>query len=78
MLSVSFDPEHDDPAALADYQRRVGDHGAGWVAARPLNRADLAALMRLFGVVAVPDGRGDSCTTPRSRWSIPTADWSQS
>lgn len=56
LLSVSFDPEHDDPAALADYQRRHGDHGAGWVAARPVDHADLAALMRVFGVVAVPDG----------------------
>ncbi len=58
LLSVSFDPAHDDPAALADYQHRHGDHGAGWVAARPLDHADLAALMRVFGVVAVPDGMG--------------------
>ncbi len=58
LLSVSFDPAHDNPAALADYQRRGGDLGAGWIAARPLNPADLAALMRSFGVVAVPDGLG--------------------
>lgn len=58
LLSVSFDPARDDPAALADYQRRSGDNGAGWIAARPVDRADLAALMRVFGVVAVPDGLG--------------------
>ena len=58
LLSVSFDPAHDDPAALADYQRRGGDHGAGWIAARPLDEAGLAALMQVFGVVAVPDGLG--------------------
>ena len=58
LLSVSFDPAHDDPVALADYQRRYGDNGAGWIAARTVDPADLAALMRVFGVVAVPDGLG--------------------
>lgn len=58
LLSVSFDPARDDPAALAGYQRRHGDKGVGWIAARPVARADLAALMNVFGVVAVPDGLG--------------------
>lgn len=58
LLSVSFDPARDDPAALASYQRQHGDHGAGWIAARPTDQADLTALMRVFGVVAVPDGLG--------------------
>lgn len=56
LLSVSFDPAHDDPAALTGYQRRHGDQGACWIAARPVDQADLTALMRVFGVVAVPDG----------------------
>ena len=56
LLSVSFDPAHDAPAQLADYQRRFGNRGAGWLAARPTNAADLATLLRVFGVVAVPDG----------------------
>ena len=56
LVSVSFDPSHDDPAALTDYQRRHRGQGAGWIAARPLDSADLATLMRVFGVVAVPDG----------------------
>jgi protein SCO1/2 len=56
LLSVSFDPARDDPAALTRYQRIHGDHGVGWIAARPVDHADLAALMRVFGVVAVPDG----------------------
>lgn len=56
LLSVSFDPAHDAPPQLADYQRRFGDRGAGWLAVRPTNTADLATLMRVFGVVAVPDG----------------------
>lgn len=56
LLSVSFDPARDDAAALADYQRHQGDNGAGWIAARPVSQSDLVALMRVFGVVAVPDG----------------------
>lgn len=58
LLSVSFDPTRDDPAALAAYQRIHGDNGAGWIAARPVDHAGLAGLMQVFGVVAVPDGLG--------------------
>ena len=58
LLSVSFDLAHDDAAALASYQRLHGDHGAGWIAARPVNATDLATLLRIFGVVTVPDGLG--------------------
>ena len=58
LLSISFDPAHDDPARLADYQQRFGDRGAGWIAARPVDAAGLAALSRVFGVTAVPDGLG--------------------
>ena len=58
LLSVSFDPAHDDPARLAEYQRHAGDRGAGWIAARPVDAAGLAALSRVFGVTAVPDGLG--------------------
>lgn len=58
LLSISFDPDRDDPAALAGYQRTHRDQGAGWIAARPLDHAARDALMRAFGVVAVPDGQG--------------------
>ena len=58
LLSVSFDPARDDPAALAGYQRQHGDHGAGWIAVRPVDQTDLKILMHTFGVVAVPDGIG--------------------
>lgn len=56
LLSISFDPERDDPAALARYQRRHGDDGAGWLAVRPIGQSDLSTLMDVFGVIAVPDG----------------------
>lgn len=58
LLSVSFDPGRDDPDALAAYQRRSGDRGVGWIAARPTNTADLEVLMRGFGVTVIPDGLG--------------------
>lgn len=58
LLSVSFDPSRDDPAALARYQALHGADGPGWIAARPLDGQALATLMRVFGVVAVPDGLG--------------------
>lgn len=56
LLSISFDPSHDDPAQLADYQRRSRNQGPGWIAARPTNPGELDALMRSFGVIAIPDG----------------------
>ncbi len=58
LLSISFDLAHDDPAELADYQQRMGDHGAGWIAARPTSPAGLALLMRTFGVTVIPDEFG--------------------
>jgi len=58
LLSISFDPERDDPARLADYQRHFGDRGAGWIAARPTSASGLASLLQVFGVTAIPDGQG--------------------
>lgn len=58
LLSISFDPEHDDPDRLADYPKRFGDRGAGWSAARPTSASGLDSLLRVFGVSAIPDGLG--------------------
>lgn len=58
LLSISFDPAHDDPEALAAYQARSRDRGTGWIAARPTSAGSLAALMHTFGVTAIPDGMG--------------------
>ncbi|HSH47504.1 MAG TPA: SCO family protein [Halomonas sp.] len=57
LVSVSFDPR-DGPRELADYQRRFGDRGAGWMAARALDDDGRMALMRAFGVTAVADEMG--------------------
>lgn len=58
LLSISFDPARDGPEQLAAYQQRSGDQGTGWIAARPADTPGLAALMRVFGVTAIPDGLG--------------------
>ena len=58
LLSISFDPARDGPEQLAAYQQRSGSRGAGWIAARPATPAALDALMRAFGVTAIPDGLG--------------------
>lgn len=58
LLSISFDPAHDTPGELAAYRRRFGDHGAGWLAARPVTADGLRALERAFGITVIPDQLG--------------------
>lgn len=58
LLSISFDLAHDEPARLAEYQRRFSERADGWLVARPMDADELASLCRVFGVTAVPDGRG--------------------
>jgi protein SCO1/2 len=58
LLSISFDPVRDTPAELTAYQHRSRERGGGWIAARPQDAADLAALLHAFGVRAIPDGLG--------------------
>lgn len=58
LLSISFDPAHDTPSALADYLQRFHDHGNGWLATRPVNADGLTQLERVFGVTVIPDNKG--------------------
>lgn len=58
LLSISFDPLHDDPEALVGYKRRSGDDGLGWSAARPTDAPALATITRAFGIRFIPDGLG--------------------
>lgn len=58
LLSISFDPEHDHPAALSRHLHTLGKRGTGWVAARPLDASGLQVLKRTFGLVTVADGLG--------------------
>jgi protein SCO1 len=58
LVSISFDPAHDKPRALAAYLQRAHSRGAGWVAARPIDSDGLDALERAFGITVIPDGLG--------------------
>lgn len=58
LVSISFDPGHDGPPALAGYLRRFGNHGSSWIAARPVDARGLRELERTFGVTVIPDGNG--------------------
>ncbi|MGH8414143.1 MAG: SCO family protein [Gammaproteobacteria bacterium] len=58
LLSISFDPQHDAPPQLADYLGRFHDHGAGWLATRPVDADGLKKLERVFGITVIPDGLG--------------------
>ncbi|HSN31962.1 MAG TPA: SCO family protein [Ideonella sp.] len=57
LLSVSFDPQRDTPAAMTAWRAR---HRArpGWVVARARTAAGTRALLRSFGVVVVTDASG--------------------
>ncbi|MGH7679526.1 MAG: SCO family protein [Gemmatimonadaceae bacterium] len=58
LLSISFDPR-DTPGHLRAYAARYGADGERWRFARVRKSGDLAALLRAFDVVVIPDGRGD-------------------
>jgi len=57
LLSISFDPR-DDREALQLYGERYGATAPGWRIAATADERGLAALLRTFGVVVIPDGMG--------------------
>ncbi|AST90126.1 SCO family protein [Sutcliffiella cohnii] len=58
-LSISFDPERDDPATLERYQNAFGADGETWRMARILDPLELNTLLENFGVIVIPDGLGN-------------------
>ncbi|MBP8924957.1 MAG: SCO family protein [Pseudomonadales bacterium] len=58
LLSISFDPERDDPASLKAYGLSHGADGTNWRVARVPDAAQLKALLDAFGIVAIADGLG--------------------
>jgi protein SCO1 len=58
LISISFDPQHDNAQALKRYGERYGAVVPHWRIAAPSATRDLAKLLRSFGVVIVPDGNG--------------------
>jgi protein SCO1 len=58
LVSISFDPQHDDPAALAAYRARHRGDPAAWELGRPSSGTDLQGLLDAFGVVVIRDELG--------------------
>lgn len=58
LLSVSFDLERDDRAALAAYAGLHRADGQSWVVAAPRSADELDRLLRDLQVIVVPDGNG--------------------
>lgn len=59
LLSISFDPERDDGAALHRYAARMKADPRRWRFVRPADGASVRRLLADFQVTVVPDGRGD-------------------
>lgn len=58
LLSISFDPDNDNREALKLYAERYGAVAPRWRIAVAADRNGLARLLRVFGVVVIPDGFG--------------------
>ncbi|WP_085993275.1 SCO family protein [Oceanobacillus senegalensis] len=58
-LSISFDPERDDPATLNKYKSYFDSDGETWRMARIPNQIELDNLLEEFGVIVIPDGNGN-------------------
>ncbi|MTW85468.1 redoxin domain-containing protein [Virgibacillus dakarensis] len=58
-LSISFDPERDNPETLAKYQTYFGSDGETWRMARINDKKELDSLLKRLGVIVIPDGNGN-------------------
>ncbi|QKY68537.1 SCO family protein [Lentibacillus sp. CBA3610] len=58
-LSISFDPERDDPETLTKYRGYFESDGETWRMARIPDQAELDALLEEFGVIVIPDDHGN-------------------
>ncbi|WP_407280995.1 SCO family protein [Aromatoleum evansii] len=58
LISISFDPTHDNPDALARYASQMQAAPAVWRIATVADVRELRPLLEAFGVVVVPDGTG--------------------
>jgi protein SCO1 len=54
LVTVSFDPEHDTPAIIADYGRRFRANPEAWTLLTPIDSKALRRVLEAFGVVRVP------------------------
>jgi protein SCO1 len=58
-LSISFDPDRDDPATLDRYEDLFKSDGETWRMARIPAKAQLDSLLNKFGVIVIPDENGN-------------------
>lgn len=58
-LSITFDPERDDPATLEQYRKAFDSDGETWRMARIVEESELNSLLQRFGVIVIPDGQGN-------------------
>jgi protein SCO1 len=58
-LSISFDPQRDDPATLETYRGYFNSDGETWRMARINDQRQLYDLLQAFGVIVIPDGIGN-------------------
>lgn len=59
LLSISFDPLHDQPPLLAAYAQRMGMQPALWQLVSLRNEADRRRLLDSFGIMVVPAPLGE-------------------
>ena len=59
LLSISFDPEHDRPPALAEYARRMRMQPGVWHLASLAEARDRRRLLDSFGIMVVPAPLGE-------------------
>ncbi|MEW9052784.1 MAG: SCO family protein [Neobacillus sp.] len=58
-LSISFDPERDNPATLNKYKDFFNSDGETWRMARIPDKDELNELLDQFGVIVIPDENGN-------------------
>lgn len=58
LVTISFDPSHDSVEVLSGYARNIGADASVWRLASVSDAGELARLLEVFGIVAVPDGLG--------------------
>jgi len=58
LLTLSFDPSNDTPQVMAEHARSVGADTTLWRTATVRRAQDLSGLLKLFGIVVIPDGLG--------------------
>jgi protein SCO1/2 len=59
LLSVSFDPAHDDAAALADYAQRMRLQPGIWQVRALAEAGDRRRLLDAFGIMVIPAPLGE-------------------